>query len=392
MARPPTSTISTGGGAPSTSAATGSSMPGVVEAVQAPQRDVGELAGLERAELVLATQAARALDRRQRERLARTSSRPGRRRGARQAAPGAPRRPAPPPRWTPRRRRPRPTGAPARTRPRPARCRRPGGRWSSGSAPRRCRVAPNRTTSPRRDARSARARRRRRASRGPRGTGPAAPRSAPGRTPPRRASRPGGCAAARRAASELRGLGHELGRHREGRARRERHPRTSRPARGRGSDRWPPRWRPGSRRGPRRPRRAAARRPSAEVHRPAARVKAYAEGARGLDLDLAAGRRPEGRRSGGRSPSSSPSAAAPPGPRGPRPLDLAVDVRPDRIELDQPLEQRGLLGQATRGPLVEVVVAVDQPGRGQAAPAVDARSPSRRERARRRPRRCGRPR
>ena len=58
---------------------------------------------------------------------------------------------------------------------------------------------------------------------------------------------------------------------------------------------------------------------------------------------------------------------------GGRRLDLGVDVRPHRIELDEPLEERRLLGEAARGPLVEVVVAVDEPGRGQAAAAVDAR-------------------
>ena len=43
----------------------------VIEAVKAPERDVGQLADLQRAELVVAAQAARALDRRQRERAAR---------------------------------------------------------------------------------------------------------------------------------------------------------------------------------------------------------------------------------------------------------------------------------------------------------------------------------
>jgi hypothetical protein len=56
---------------------------------------------------------------------------------------------------------------------------------------------------------------------------------------------------------------------------------------------------------------------------------------------------------------------------GGRRLDLGVDVRPDRIELDEPLEERRLLGQAAGGPLVEVVVAVDEPGGGQAAARVD---------------------
>jgi hypothetical protein len=48
-------------------------------------------------------------------------------------------------------------------------------------------------------------------------------------------------------------------------------------------------------------------------------------------------------------------------------------VRPHRVELDEPLEERRLLREAARGPLVEVVVAVDKPGGGQAPSAVDAR-------------------
>ena len=53
-------------------------------------------------------------------------------------------------------------------------------------------------------------------------------------------------------------------------------------------------------------------------------------------------------------------------------LDLLVDVGPHRVELLQPLEQRRLLGEPARGPLVEVVVAVDEAGRGEHAAAVDA--------------------
>src|SRR5262249_37448189 len=53
------------------------------------------------------------------------------------------------------------------------------------------------------------------------------------------------------------------------------------------------------------------------------------------------------------------------------PLGLVVDVRPDRIELDEPLEERRLLGEAARRPLVEVVVAVDEAGRREPALAVD---------------------
>jgi hypothetical protein len=61
-----------------------------------------------------------------------------------------------------------------------------------------------------------------------------------------------------------------------------------------------------------------------------------------------------------------------------RALDPRVDPRPRRIQLDQPLEERGVLGEPTRRPLVEVVVAVDQPRRGEAARAVDPRTVERR--------------
>ena len=56
-----------------------------------------------------------------------------------------------------------------------------------------------------------------------------------------------------------------------------------------------------------------------------------------------------------------------------RPLDARIDPRPRRVELDQPLEERRLLRVPARGPLVEVVMAVDQPGRREAAGAVDSR-------------------
>jgi len=58
------------------------------------------------------------------------------------------------------------------------------------------------------------------------------------------------------------------------------------------------------------------------------------------------------------------------GARG-RPLDLVVDVRPHRIELDEPLEQRRLLSQPPRRPLIQVVVAVDEPRRREHAAPVD---------------------
>ncbi|GAB3156890.1 hypothetical protein GCM10027258_64180 [Amycolatopsis stemonae] len=51
--------------------------------------------------------------------------------------------------------------------------------------------------------------------------------------------------------------------------------------------------------------------------------------------------------------------------------DLGVEVAPDRVERDQPLEERVVGGQAAGRPLVEVVVGVDQAGRDQAARRVD---------------------
>jgi hypothetical protein len=59
---------------------------------------------------------------------------------------------------------------------------------------------------------------------------------------------------------------------------------------------------------------------------------------------------------------SHPSAAA----------DAAlVDAGPHRVQRGEPLEQRGVDGQAAGGPLVEVLVGVDQTGGQQAAGAVE---------------------
>ena len=62
------------------------------------------------------------------------------------------------------------------------------------------------------------------------------------------------------------------------------------------------------------------------------------------------------------------SSAASPARAAARSIAL-VDPRPRRVQLDEPLEQRRLLREPARRPLVEVVVAVDQPGRGEAARA-----------------------
>ena len=109
-----------------------------------------------------------------------------------------------------------------------------------------------------------------------------------------------------------------------------------------------------------------------EIHRAAAGVEAQADGRGGADLDLEevpgvaredvvvvggrrAARARERRQAGARR----------------CPARLGVDQRPHRVELDQPLEQRRLLSESAGGPLVEVVVAVDEAGRRQVAAAVD---------------------
>ena len=194
---------------------------------------------------------------------------------------------------------------------------------------------------------------------------------------------------------ELRRLGHQLGRDRERRARRQRdaHHRPRRRVVEAVDGRLAGREDRVAVLDDRVGRQAAGGLP--EVHRPAARVEAHAEAARRLDLDLeqVAGAGREDVVVVGRGRAARARERGQPGAGG-RPLDLGVDVRPHRIELDEPLEQRRLLGEAARGPLVEVVVAVDEPRRGQAAAAVDARDVAvlARARAPRRPRRCGRPR
>ena len=65
-----------------------------------------------------------------------------------------------------------------------------------------------------------------------------------------------------------------------------------------------------------------------------------------------------------------------------------VDPGPDRVERGQPAEQGLVDGEPAGDPLVEVVVGVDQPGREQAAGAVD--QPAAAVRARRLPRGRGR--
>ena len=112
----------------------------------------------------------------------------------------------------------------------------------------------------------------------------------------------------------------------------------------------------------------------AEVHAAAARVEADVQVGGRLDLDreqVAGAAREDvvvvgARRAAGAQQRGEPGA-------GGGALDLAVDARPHGIEVLQPLEQRRLLGEPAGRPLVEVVVAVDEAGRGEHAAAVDAR-------------------
>jgi hypothetical protein len=59
-----------------------------------------------------------------------------------------------------------------------------------------------------------------------------------------------------------------------------------------------------------------------------------------------------------------------PGPRG-GVLGLGVDLRPHRVELAQPLEERRLLGPGPRQRLIQVVVGVDEPRGDDRAGQVD---------------------
>jgi hypothetical protein len=123
----------------------------------------------------------------------------------------------------------------------------------------------------------------------------------------------------------------------------------------------------------------------AEVHRATARVEAHADRPRGVDLDaeqVARRAREDVVVVGGRR---APRARQRRQPRaGGRGDHRVVDVLPDRVQRDEPLEQRGLLRVAARGPLVEVVVAVDQARGRQLAGGVDAADRGARGLARRR--------
>ena len=124
-----------------------------------------------------------------------------------------------------------------------------------------------------------------------------------------------------------------------------------------------------------------------EVDRPAARMEAQPDRRRRIDLDRqqVAGLRREdvvvvgGRRASGRRELGQPD------PR--RGVDgLGVDVLPHRVQRGQPFKQRPLLHMTAGRVLVQVVVAVDQPRRGQAPAAVDPALGTPGPRLRRRPR------
>jgi hypothetical protein len=110
----------------------------------------------------------------------------------------------------------------------------------------------------------------------------------------------------------------------------------------------------------------------AEVHRTPGGQEAQADPPRRLDLgteDVAPVPREDvvvvhrGRAAGPREPPE-------PG-RGSGTHDVLVDAAPDGVELGQPAEEGGVDRQSAGGPLVEVVVGVDEAGRGQAAGGVD---------------------
>jgi hypothetical protein len=112
---------------------------------------------------------------------------------------------------------------------------------------------------------------------------------------------------------------------------------------------------------------------AAEVHRAAAGMEADVQLARGLDLhcEQVAGVAGEhvvviGAGAAARAQEGGEARA------GGGALDVGVDPSPGRVQLLQPLEQRRLLGEPAGGPLVEVVVAVDEAGGGEAAASVDA--------------------
>ena len=108
----------------------------------------------------------------------------------------------------------------------------------------------------------------------------------------------------------------------------------------------------------------------AEIHRAPRRVEPEAD-------VRAAARRPEhitavrGTRSDGPSWSCSRSGLASRVRRWLRPDQSGSIAGPDRIQLGQPLEQRGVGCHPPGRPLIQVMVGVDQAGSGQAAGGID---------------------
>ena len=109
-----------------------------------------------------------------------------------------------------------------------------------------------------------------------------------------------------------------------------------------------------------------------EVHRAAGRVEPQADRGRRADLgsqQVAAARREHVVVVGARRAAG---AREPPQRRGRRgPHDLLVDAGPHRVQRGEPLEQRGVDSEPAGGPLVEVLVGVDEAGGQQAAGAVE---------------------
>ena len=238
---------------------------GVREPVEPPQRDVGELAGLQRADLVVPAEAPRAPPIvASSSAVADRSAPAGRRRRGRTAARGAAPRPARPPRCDAAPSTPSPTGTPAVAQvPGRGRCRRRAGRWRTGSARRRCRSRPDRddrrvvevdgVREPDVGAEPA--------ERSMYSTGVQPNRSRQYSSSSRVSAR-WVCSRTPASPGQRGRLAHQVGGHRERRAGRHRDPQHRVRRRVVVAVDRRPRWRPGSRRGPR-PRRRAAARPGA---------------------------------------------------------------------------------------------------------------------------------
>ena len=372
---PSTRRVSTWRGGPSTRAATGSAMPGVPGAVDAPERDVGELARLERADLVARARGSAPRGSCRAPGPCGRSSPSGRRAAGPPAGPGASPRPAPPTRWTPRRpRRARPRRRRRPGRP-PGRCPRRAGAFDDGqcatevpvaakraiSSSARCTQWASQTSGPSqsRSSRYSTGRTPKR-SRQKASSSTVSARWVCRRTPRRRAS-----AAASRISSPVTENGEQ------------------------GADR-DPQHRPGRGVVPavdrrlrgdedgvavlddlvgRQPARRSARGPSSRGRggsagrgsgAPPIAAASRSPPSRGKQVVVVGGRGAAGQ--GERRQAAARGAVG----------DLLVDPGPDRVERGEPVEQDRVLREAAGRPLVEVVVAVDEAGRGQAAAAVDA--------------------